>query len=158
MTTTTQVVQKGRVELEVININKAMTFQPPALLIERFMKTEGVSEAEAREQFEEIKKFLVVCASDRSRSFAPSKRLDEMWHTFILFTPCYWRFCEMLGGYIHHRPTRELMYKSYANTIEAMEQIFGEVNQKWWKVKSAADCSSSCSHDDYCDDSPDCQD
>jgi hypothetical protein len=129
MTTTTQVVQKGRVELEVININKAMTFQPPALLIERFMKTEGVSEAEAREQFEEIK-----------------------------FTPCYWRFCEMLGGYIHHRPTRELMYKSYANTIEAMEQIFGEVNQKWWKVKSAADCSSSCSHDDYCDDSPDCQD
>lgn len=137
---------------------EVMAFQPPALLIARFVRDHGATEEEAREQFEEIKKFLVVCASDRTRSFAPSKRLDNMWHTFVLFTPHYVRFCEMLGGYIHHRPTREVMHEAYANTIEVMPQIFGTINERWWKVRSAADCSSNCSGDDYCDDSPDCKD
>jgi hypothetical protein len=140
------------------DIEKVMAFQPPMLLIECFVKEHGVTEEEAREQFEEIKKFLIVCASDRSRRFAPSKRLDEMWHSFILFTPHYVRFREMLGGYIHHRPTRGVMHEAYANTVETLPRIFDKINPKWWRVRSAADCSSNCSGDNYCGDSPDCKD
>lgn len=121
-----------------------MAFGPPDLLIERFMQEHGTDELEALEQFEEVKKFLVVCASDRSRSFAPSKQLDEMWHSFVLFTPDYVRFCKALGGYVHHRPTREVMHQSYRNTLEVMPQIFGDINQEWWRTPLGATCDSMC--------------
>ena len=140
------------------DLESVMAFQPPELLVERFSRDYSVPSNEAVEQFNEIKKFLVVCASDRSKSFAPSKTLDPMWHSFVLFTPEYSRLCEMMGGYVHHRPTRELMHQPYANTLEAMPRIFGDVNSKYWKVRSAADCDSQCKGDDYCSDAPDCND
>lgn len=34
--------------------------------------------------------------------------IDDMWHTFILFTKDYMSFCEnFFGNYIHHIPTTE---------------------------------------------------
>ena len=131
-------------------LNEVMAFQPPQLLIERFAKAHSVSEQEAREQFEEIKKFLVVCASDRSKSYAPSRHLDDMWHDFVLFTPEYSSFCQKIGGFVHHRPTQHVMHDAYANTLSQMPEIFKVVNDKWWKPRSAADCDSLCSDDDYC--------
>ena len=140
------------------DLEKVMAFQPPELLIERFSRDYGLPDTEAVEQFNEIKKFLAVCASNRSQNFAPSKTLDNMWHNFVLFTPQYISFCNMIGGYVHHRPTCEIMHESYANTLEAMPRIFGDVNSKYWKTKNAADCSSQCDDDGYCDDAPDCND
>ena len=134
------------------DLSKVMAFQPPELLVERFSQDYNLSREEVIERFDEIKKFLVVCASDHSRSFAPSKTLDKMWHSFVLFTPEYFRFCQDLGGYIHHRPTREIMHESYSNTVQTMSKIFGSVNTKYWKNRNAADCSSECNDDGYCDD------
>jgi hypothetical protein len=32
--------------------------------------------------------------------------LDEVWHTFILYTPFYVKFCQTyFGDYLHHMPT-----------------------------------------------------
>ena len=136
------------------NLDKVMAFQPPELLVERFSQDYNIPSSEVIEQFDEVKKFLVVCASDRSTRFAPSKTLDKMWHDFVIFTPEYVRFCDTIGGYVHHRPTREIMHQSYANTLEAMPRIFGDVNLKYWKTRSAADCDSQCDDDGYCDDAP----
>lgn len=126
-------------------------FKPPDLLIERFGRSHSITEDQAREQFEEIKKFVALCALNPSKSYAPSLELDEMWHEFVLFSPDYFRFCDMLGRYVHHCPTRERMHESYENTLADMPALFGAVSEKWWRPLSAADCSSLCTGDNYCD-------
>jgi len=116
-----------------------MAFEPPALLLERFAHEHNVSALEAREGFEEVKKFLIVCAQQRAGAgLAPSRRVDEMWHSFILFTRDYMRFCDLLGGYIHHIPTRasghgDIMPRKYASTLAALAATFGTINIHWWE-------------------------
>jgi len=50
--------------------------------------------------------------------------LDEMWHTFIVFTIDYHEFCnDFLGGYIHHAPTtRNDKEKQKNETREEQEE------------------------------------
>jgi hypothetical protein len=53
----------------------------------------------------EIKRFLVMCAANPGM-YAMRGPLDELWHTFIIFTSSYAKFCRLLGGrFIHHQPT-----------------------------------------------------
>ena len=79
--------------------------------------------------------------------------IDEMWHSFILFTDSYHEFCEKnFGAYLHHFPfTRgmlreEIKYVSkknssfqrekeegYMRQIDLIEQLFGpETVVKWY--------------------------
>lgn len=88
-------------------------------VVERFAETYETEIGDAAWVFQELKKMLWLMAeavpnADRSAigesaSFRVYHRmavLDEMWHTFILFTQDYSRFCnEYLGGYVHHLPT-----------------------------------------------------
>lgn len=70
-----------------------------------------VSEAEARELFEDVKRWVWACAvaDERGISLMIDGRLlvlDHMWHTFVLFTRDYHAFCHAIAGrYIHHLPT-----------------------------------------------------
>jgi hypothetical protein len=90
-------------------------------VISNFRKSYDVSEAEANDLFQEMKKWLWLCAKAKSarkeNDLMVPKRLsifpgmfmiDEMWHTFILFTADYLNFCNAhLGTFIHHRPDGE---------------------------------------------------
>ena len=63
-------------------------------------------EAEAQLLFREVKRFLVLV---RSCDDAPwdmySRRVDEAWHQFVLFTREYIQFCMgCFGSYVQHRP------------------------------------------------------
>jgi hypothetical protein len=67
--------------------------------------------AEAELIFQETLKWLWLCSlpeREENRgpvTHAPMQVVDEMWHSFILCTRDYQRFCdENLGGYIHHQP------------------------------------------------------
>ena len=55
----------------------------------------------------EFKKYVAlseICRDDITMTMT-SKKVDEVWHQFILFTPQYHKFCkEMLGRYFHHIP------------------------------------------------------
>jgi hypothetical protein len=52
----------------------------------------------------EIKRFLALSAANPGK-YGMRGPLDELWHTFILFTSAYARFCQQLGGgFIHHLP------------------------------------------------------
>jgi len=88
---------------------KALSYENEEI-VASFRRTYGVSLEEARELFEETKKWLWLCGT-RPRSmrltvFGPMKLLDEMWHTFILFTREYTEYCmENFGFYVHHAPT-----------------------------------------------------
>ena len=91
---------------------------------------------EARDIFRETLKWLYLCATverDAKRLRRRYKHfrglivtdallvLDEMWHTFILFTVDYRRFCERyLGGYVDHYPTT---WDEKAGDVAARERI-----------------------------------
>lgn len=81
-----------------------------AEVIARFRAEYDVSLEEARALFDDTKKWLWLCGtrppSMRMSVFGPMKLIDEMWHTFILFTRDYTDYCMThFGRYLHHAPT-----------------------------------------------------
>lgn len=56
-----------------------------------------------KEQFPLNRDLEFVCAVHKEMA-----EIDDMWHTFLLFTKDYMLFCEQFfGDYIHHIPTTE---------------------------------------------------
>lgn len=124
-----------------MDINEALNFAAPPLLIRRFSQDHTISETEALERFEETKKFLVVAASNPAKAYSPSKKVDEMWHSFLLNTKDYLTFCDRVGSFMHHVPSDEPRPTNYSRTRRDMRRFFGELNSKYWS-KQDADCSS----------------
>ena len=74
-------------------------------IISRFVDLFAVEEEEARDIFQETRKFLYL--SQKPGVFIPDDLLiiDEMWHNFILFTSEYHQFCQTyFNAYLHHIP------------------------------------------------------
>lgn len=112
-------------------------------VVERFLETWEVPSDEGNEIFEETKKWLWLSAYNKqlgknriTLAISPSiKLLDEMWHTFILFTKDYHDFCQKyFGDYLHHFPTARSEYNqtiteyehSPETVIERNRQLFAE--------------------------------
>lgn len=128
-----------------INVEEAMSFEPPPLLIDKFCLEHKVSPDDARARFQETKKFLVLCASDRRKHYSPSVAVDAMWHQFILHSRDYFMFCELVGGYVHHQPSEKLETKETADTLAALRRKFEEIDEHYWEQQSAS-CCSGCSN------------
>jgi hypothetical protein len=78
-------------------------------VVERYAETEKVSLADGLLAFEALKQFLYTC-SVVDQPVAPSKRIDDIWHVFILFTKDYREFCkDILGSFVDHVPSRLLI-------------------------------------------------
>lgn len=53
----------------------------------------------------ELKRWLTLCVMHPEKAYGIGGQVDDMWHTFILFTKDYARFCEEIAGtFIHHSP------------------------------------------------------
>ena len=83
------------------------------LVIDSFLSKFNVSREEAESIFTEVKRWLWYMAATEPTADNPEAHgvdepmfiIDEMWHTFILVTRAYTKFChEMLGRYVHHSP------------------------------------------------------
>ena len=75
-----------------------------ASVIERYRKSENLDLETAKEHFNVLKNFLTFSSRSDKPCF-PSKQLDEIWHTFILYTKDYYSFCnDGLGKFVHHTP------------------------------------------------------
>ncbi len=130
-----------------MNVDRAcaMAFKAPELLIERFCSEHKVSKEDAHGRFQETKKFLILCATNRQEAYSPSKKVDLMWHQFILHSRDYFRFCKSLGGYIHHQPSEERQPQCYVRTIKDMPKLFGSIDRIYWAESADCDdCSSTC--------------
>ena len=87
-------------------------------VVHRFRETWDVSLEEAEELFGEMKKWIWLSAHQSEQAgrvrlaiSQSTKLIDEMWHTFILFTKDYHQFCDQyFGTYIHHIPTPKAVY------------------------------------------------
>lgn len=81
-------------------------------VVARYAKEQGTSREDAEEIFVETLKWLYLCyrnadtTGNASLAMLPDlAKLDEMWHTFIIFTRDYSSFCETyFRTYIHHLP------------------------------------------------------
>lgn len=92
-------------------------------VLERYKKDHPDNKMPAEQAFEEIKKYFWLGQKHRiDRENSPDnealkfecsvhfemKEIDDMWHTFILFTIDYMRFCEeYFGEFIHHLPNTD---------------------------------------------------
>lgn len=79
-------------------------------VIRRFREQFPVSEREANDIFRQLKKWLWLCASSPNPGrLAITDQLlmiDEMWHTFLMYTREYHAFCtRSFGKFLHHAPT-----------------------------------------------------
>ncbi len=80
-------------------------------VLEGFMERYNVSLEEASDIFEETKKWLWLASQSDVTGTPlfmdrPLMIIDEMWHTFILHTRQYYRFCmKHFKKLVHHEPT-----------------------------------------------------
>jgi hypothetical protein len=113
--------------------DRALRHEAPDFLIQKYARDYDVDQADARALFEETKRFLVAGVLT-DQSLAPSLQVDQMWHSFILFTKDYHDFCDSLGGYIHHRPIPQGdgAQPPLEPTIEIMTAAFGDVPARFW--------------------------
>lgn len=134
-------------------------------VIYKFLSLYKLPYAEAEDIFRETRRWLWMCAklnSDQANGQEKGPRpamdramvaIDEMWHTFILYTPDYIEFClNHFGFYIHHVPNRQKKREQFqqsllddaASTIRQVQEeafakyeyvydLFGEdVFKKWF--------------------------
>ncbi len=86
------------------NASRALRYQHREV-IRRFSKDWHVPEREARQLFDDVKRYLWLTTRTRYLIAPPARAIDEMWHTFLLFTRDYERFCKRyLGKMVHHVP------------------------------------------------------
>ena len=109
--------RSSRAGLAPRSLSYALAYTNDAV-IEKFLERHDVPLAEARSLFRETKKWLWLAARTQDEAAAgldatpqlaidgPLVLLDEMWHTFILFTSDYAHYCySRFGRYVHHHPT-----------------------------------------------------
>ncbi|MEW9836509.1 glycine-rich domain-containing protein [Mesorhizobium marinum] len=127
----------------------ALGFEAP-YLVERLVKHQlAASVDEADALFDEVKKYLVLAATDKSRVWDMySLRVDEVWHQFILYTAQYSRFCQSyFGHYVHHAPNNAprsgagsaVPVASFAEFCDRYRQLFGQsLPDVWYDERSLA--------------------
>jgi hypothetical protein len=89
-----------------IDIQKVMDF-PMRHILDRYKKDYKVTEETAKLHEKELKRYLIIAAENLPEKnvdmFSPE--VDNLWHTFLLFTREYQKFCcELLGIFVHHTP------------------------------------------------------
>ena len=131
-------------------IEKAMAFPMDAVL-ERYMDEHDLPAEVAREHERELKRFLVLCALDPDAAYGMNGPVDELWHTFIMFTLDYARFCEEVAGrFLHHVPASEEAKldpeagASYERMLAAYADTFDEEPPtEFWPSPGSADVAGS---------------
>ncbi|GGL22028.1 hypothetical protein Sme01_19930 [Sphaerisporangium melleum] len=121
-------------------------------LVNRIATEELVSTDYAERVMTQALAFLQACALNPTAALAPSKQVDVGWHTFILYTRDYVKFCDQVAGrFIHHCPTDEEDGASTGHTstigatVEAMTAAGLPVDVELWS--KAADCDGKCKPD-----------
>ena len=88
-------------------------------ILARYCKEEGLSMEIAKDHPREMLRFLALCgtATQHGKFYGMTGAVDELWHTFVIFTREYAAFCDAVAGrFLHHVP--EVEGQMSANTFE----------------------------------------
>ena len=92
-------------------------------VIDSFMTEFSINELESEKIFRQMLKFLwfTQLKPEHATIDTPILIIDKMWHTFILHTIDYSRFCKKyFHCYLHHNPSSP--FKKAANQSTVIEQ------------------------------------
>jgi len=116
------------------DLAEALDYEAP-FLEEKLLKECVVdTPAEAQALFMEVKRYLVLCGVDETKIWAMySRRVDEAWHQFVLFTDEYAKFCDKyFRWYQHHSPANapdsgesDTPRATFAEFAQRYREIFG---------------------------------
>ena len=117
-------------------------------VIYRFMDHFDLDEESSMEIFEETKKWLWLTAInnvenikiEESMAFIfidqPLLIIDEMWHTFILYTMDYRKFCQQnFGFFIDHNPTRKAEKDNFYKRMKSDPEGIKKENEEKLKYQ-----------------------
>jgi hypothetical protein len=144
------------------SVQPKASFEIPALdqlleyenenVLDGFTKSFDISRAEAEHIFKEMLKWLWLSAYSDTFEYQnvelngidePLAILDEMWHTFILYTPDYHEFCRRyFGRYLHHMPTtkeQEIAFREKTRAMPPRDRIEWMKEQKSQKYEEIFD-------------------
>jgi len=83
----------------------------------------------------EFKRYMALFALGHKGLAMISRKIDAVWHSFILFTFEYQHFCkQVFGKFIHHTPQtngESLPLQTRKNFIHAYNKVFGELPLVW---------------------------
>lgn len=122
-------------------VQKGITFGYVALyrnpeIIERYKDKLGLTHAEAEELFMDVKRFLYLCAVEPGPK-APTPKIDDGWHEFMMYSKEYREFClRTLGQNIDHFPNSYLRpnenQKGLVRTTRDMAKVvFDDLGKNW---------------------------
>lgn len=79
---------------------------PIPKVLARYQKDYKVTAMEAKEHEKELKRYFIMGHQYPEECFEMySDEVDNLWHTFLLYTKEYQKFCfENFGHFIHHNP------------------------------------------------------
>lgn len=96
------------------------------IVLRRYCKEHDIPIDVAKEHERELKRYLVLCASTKA-ALGMHGPLDELWHTFILFTREYAAFCQAIdASFIHHVPVSETPHRDPNGSVSNSYQLFLE--------------------------------
>ena len=74
-------------------------------ILYRYRSEKSGSEVPAEDVLREMRRWLALNAANPGAGYVMLGGVDDMWHTFVLFTDQYQRFCEEhFGRFVHHVP------------------------------------------------------
>jgi len=131
---------------------------------EKLLMKGEISPDAVDEAINEFRKYLSLVALGYKSVAMVSREVDAVWHTFILFTKDYAKFCqEAFGFFLHHQPSipsQPIDPSARRRFVEAYRQEFGELPRIWAvglenDPKGDGCCGESCSPDPSCSGEPD---
>lgn len=145
-------IQEGVVSEENVKLiqeyyHRAQQVSIPREIIDAYCCSGQVELEVALKQAEETKRFLCIRAAvdgvarDGRFKIGMSGPVDLFWHTFLLYSPAYFDFCEHICGfYVQHYPNPKTMPKTeqvarLINLFDAYEAAFGhEPLKEIWQI------------------------
>ena len=129
---------------------KASAFDMTHVLA-RYRREEGFPGDVVADHRRELDRFLALsgAALAEGRVYGMMGAIDELWHTFVIFTREYARFCdEVCGRFLHHVPEVEGeeggSIEHYLAFLADYEAVFGEAPPaEYWPRPSIAAISDS---------------
>lgn len=83
----------------------------------------------------EFKRFMKLVLREKGPLAMIDRRVDEFWHSFILFTPQYRKFCyEIIGFFVDHQPRTSqtpVPIGAIDNFVKAYKKHFGDIPELW---------------------------
>ena len=89
----------------------------------RYRQLYDVPHLESLRHERELKRYLVLRSRVRGATLPTPRVLDQLWQVFLLYTRDYARFCDTLGGFIHHVPSDAPTAEHHAEDVRRYGEL-----------------------------------